>query len=69
MNACKHATYVQCEHTGVHRITSERVAIKAIKSSSDNPSGYYSEHKMNKLVRGHTNIVKLIDCISVRVYS
>lgn len=51
-------------YEGVHRTTSERVAIKAIKNSSDNPSGYYSEHKMNKLVRGHPNIVKLVDCIS-----
>lgn len=48
-------------YQGVHRTTADLVAVKAIKCSIENPSGYYSEYKMNRVLRDHPNVVQLLD--------
>lgn len=51
-------------YQGAHRVSGERVAIKAIKCTLDNPSGFHWEYKMLRRVESHPNIVKLTDFIS-----
>eukprot|EP00041_Stephanoeca_diplocostata_P011988 m.198773 g.198773 ORF g.198773 m.198773 type:complete len:384 (-) comp18761_c0_seq2:686-1837(-) len=50
-----------CVYEGHNRRTEERVAVKAVCLSSENPTGYHSEYKINRTLRSHKHVVQLLD--------
>eukprot|EP00038_Savillea_parva_P006778 m.165762 g.165762 ORF g.165762 m.165762 type:complete len:466 (-) comp12604_c0_seq1:102-1499(-) len=48
---------------GVHRTTSERVAIKAVQVGKRGPEGFHHEVRMNKVISAHVNVVRFLDSV------
>ena len=51
-------------YRGTHKHTADLAAIKAVTLAPENPSGFHTELKANRIVRGHPNIVTLLDSLS-----
>ena len=51
-------------YRGVQKHTGDRAAIKAVTLAPENPDGFHAELKANHVVRGHPNIVTLLDSVA-----